>query len=72
MLHKNAKPSLLINAYANFEPHFKWSYHFETTGEGQYKPYDPDYNLHELSDMMLPMPPPFIENGLCSGQQFIE
>ena len=67
MLHKKAKPSLMMDAYADFEQHFKWSYHFETTGEGQSNPYDPDYDLHWPSDTTPPVPPPFIENGLRRG-----
>src|ERR1700736_3699826 len=72
MLYKKPKPSLMINTYTNFERRFKWLYHFETQGTGKSNPYDPDYDLHKESDMTPPMPPPFIENGLHSGQQFIE
>jgi hypothetical protein len=71
-LYKLPKPSLIKDAYAIFEQHFKWSYHFETSGEGQSFPYDPDYNLHKESDTVRPMPPPFIENGLRKGQEYVD
>ena len=63
-IHISAKPSLMTDAYVDFEQHFKWSYHFESSGEGQSNPYNPDYDLHLPLDTTPPVPPPFIENGL--------
>jgi len=72
LLFKKPNPSLLSDAYADFERRFKWSWHFETSGTGKSDPYDPDYDLHEESDKVPPMPPSYIENGLRQGQAFVD
>jgi hypothetical protein len=72
MLFKSPNPSLIKDVYVDFERRFRWKYHFEVSGTGQAKPYDPDYDLHEVSETEPPSAPPFIENGLARGRAFID
>jgi len=72
MLYKKPQPSLLKNAYADFERRFKWNWYFETEGTGKSEPYDPDYDLKEASDTEPPQPPAYIRNGLEAGRSLID
>jgi hypothetical protein len=71
MLYKKPQPSLLKNAYADFERRFKWNWYFETEGKGKSDPYDPDYDLKEASDTPPPQPPDYIRKGLEAGSSLI-
>jgi hypothetical protein len=63
---------LIKDAFADFERRFRWRYLFEVQGAGKSTPYDPDYDLHEESEHVPPLTPPFIENGLARGRAYIE
>jgi hypothetical protein len=70
MLYKNVKPSLVKSAYTDLERHIRWKIHFMTAGSTE-SPYDPDYDLHEVSTKTPPVAILQIENGLLAGQAYV-
>lgn len=72
-LFRTPRNELLIkDAYADFERRIRWRLFFAFQGKNaEDKPYDPDYEIHELKDTPGPRLPIYLEQGLRDGRNFV-
>ena len=74
MLYEKPQPDLLRHAYSDFERRLRWKFNFmeDYVPDFEDDPYDPDYDLHEVSTKLPPSAPIPIENGLQAGKSWVE